>query len=83
MDDGNITLSEIAKILGVPYTGIRKYFEVGQIFELVPRPQNDPRGVWPIRRKDIEAALVRYDKRQAEIVAQWDNHFLDDALVLD
>lgn len=82
MDDDNITLSEVAKLLGVPYHGIRKYFELGQIFELVPRPQ-DPMAVWPLRRKDIEDALVRYEKLQEEIVAQWDNHFLHDAVTLD
>ena len=77
-----ITLQEIAKLVGIPRSRVKDYFERGQYLEFVPRPQ-DPKAQWSIYRKDFETAVAKKERQLTEEANTWDSLFQIDALALD
>ena len=77
-----ITLQEIAKLLGIPRSSVKKYFERGQYLEFVPRPQ-ESKTQWRIYRKDFEVAIARKERQLTEERKTWDSLFTLDVLILD
>lgn len=77
-----ITMREIAKIIGVPQSGVKEHFEKGRYLEYVPRPRN-PEARWEIYRKDFEVAVARKERQLSQEYSAWDELFETVAVSLD